>query len=192
MANEYKIYTSSDGVSWTLANTVTASELEAAISQLPDGLEVYYAISTVTASGIESANIKKTSAQVDESGFVRYPPNAIRSAIARPVAGGKIEIDVTYNAYKQIGIASAVIFARITPGQIDWDNPVASLSVGSGLTQRTARPATVFDDGEIIRLAARATTGQTPPGLGPIFLLNPVVAKSIGPTAVEYLEVAQV
>lgn len=192
MANEYKIYTSPDGVFWTLADTVPVDDLESAIAQLPDGLEIYYAITTVTSAGVESTNVKKTSAQVDESGFVRYPPNAIRSAQARAIAGGKIEIDITYNGYRQVGIAAAVQIARIVNGQIGWDSPIASVSVGGRLTQRTARPATVFPDGEIIRMAARSTTGQTPPGTGLISILSPVVAKSIGPTAVEYMEVSQV
>ncbi len=193
MANEYKIYTRpSASDAWTLADTVSVDELEAALSQLPDGLEVYYAITTVTASGIESTNLKETSAQVDADGFVRYPPNALTYAYARTVAGGKIEIDVTYNAYKQVGVAAAVQIAQIVAGQIDWNNPVATVSVGRGLTHRTARPDMVFSDGEIIRLAARAITGQTPPGTGPIKILPLAVAKSIGPTAVEYLEVSQI
>jgi|GEM_PF-5428927 len=191
MADEYKIYRRpSESDEWEYVDSVPAGTAEVVVAQLPE-TTWQWGISVVTAAGVESMGKAEVIVSVDEFGSYALPPNALVYAAARPVAGGKIEIDITYNGRGQLGVARSVQLAPLVDNHPAWGSPLATVNVGARLSHRVARPDNVFADGQIIRLVARAITADAPPGLGPVYILPLTVAQSTGPPAIEHLEASQ-
>ncbi|MCK4625738.1 MAG: hypothetical protein KAV00_10535 [Phycisphaerae bacterium] len=195
---EYRFYRgvgSADAIDWTTvvgtAPAGTGTKDLVGLGHTPD-VEYFYGIRAVSDSAVEEENTDRiVRVMVDSLGnLIGPPPNAVHSARAYAVAGGKIEIEITYVSRGQHGVASAVQIAEITGGVPDWVSPLAEVSVGSKTSHKTAKPAKVFEHDTTIRLAVRAITAAG--ASGPVKRLSPVVADSEAPAAVDYVEVEQI
>ncbi len=194
---EYRIYRGVGGVESidyaTPVGTVPAGTPTKALVGLGHvaGVEYYYAVRAVSDSGVEEANTDKVvRVMIDAAGaLVGPPPNAINSAWAEAVAGGKIRLHAYYKARGAAGAAVGIQVALVTAGVPDWASPLQTIAVA-----RTKRINVVLDntftDGQTVRLAVRAVTAAG--ANGKARRLNPVVADSSAPATIGYAEGVQI
>ena len=194
---EYRIYRGVGGVDsidWTTpVGTVpagTGTKALAGLGHVADQV-YYYGLRAVSDSGVEEDGTGQiVRVVVDDAGnLIGSPPNAITSASAEAVAAGKVRLYAYYKAFGSEAIATGVQVALVTAGAPDWDTPLQTITISRSTRINVVLDET-FTDGQTVRLAVRAVTAA---GVGgKVRHLNPVVADSSAPEAVEYAEASQV
>ncbi len=197
MADGYRIYRGVGGVESidyaTPVGTVpagTGSKALVGLGHVAD-VEYWYGIRAVSDSGVEeSGTAAIVRVMVDSLGnLVGPPPNAINSAWAEAVAGGKIRLHAYYKARGAAAAATGVQVALVTAGVPDWSSPLQTISV-AGTKRINVVLDDTFTDGQTVRLAIRAVTAA---GVGgKARHLNPVVADSSAPAEIGYAEGVQI
>ncbi len=161
------------------------------------GVEYYYGIRAVSDSGVEETGVAAiVRVMVDAAGnLIHPPPPKLIWAVAEAAAAGKIDLSFRYDApaSSRFDDAVGVQVARVTAGTADWDNPLnidgaASVVVNGDTIRRDCRLDDTFDHDETVELAVRAITTQS---VGGAEIRLKIVADSVGPAAVGYLEAAQ-
>ena len=153
----------------------------------------YLAVRARSDRGVQEANTDRiVCVEIDDAGDLVGPrPNALLAARAEAAAAGKIDLTIVYNARGAAGAATGVQVARVTGGAADWEDLEDTIPLRSaGITRRTRTLEPTYDDGETVRLAARAVTagGAT----GDELLVNPVTADAAAPPAVDWIRAVQV
>ena len=151
-----------------------------------EGTAYYYAARAVSDAGVESATGAICRVRVDGGVVGDQLPNKLLSAIARPAAGGRIEVEWLYSSQGEKGVARAVEVALVTGGVADWDDPLATYSIRGTTARRSVVPH-VFADATSVVLALRATAANGSPG--PEIQTAAVVVDSTPPAAVAALGV---
>lgn len=155
---------------------------------LAEDTDWYFGCRAVSSKGVEEENTTVTTRVRIESGaMIGPPPNAIASASVVAIAAGSLSLSFRYNARGEAATATAVQVALVTGGVADWSSPLDTISIAG--TCRKSAELGPFDHGSTVRLALRAVTAG---GVGGAeYRLDPVVADSVGPGAVDYLIAAQ-
>ena len=181
---EYRIYAGPSPANLTLVDSVAAGVAEYTIAQA-NSTTVYYEITAVSASGVESDPVA-ICVEKDAEGNVTYArPNVLAGAWARAAAGGTVRVTARYQRLGEpaAAAASVVQVAPVVDGSGDWDNALGTMVIdGLGMAAETFDD--VFSDGQTVHLAARASTGGGSPIYGPEYVMAPIVADSTAPDEV--------
>jgi hypothetical protein len=156
------------------------------------GTKYYYIVRVRSTAGVFEANTDRyVCVTVDSGGdLVGDEPNAITSAHAQAAAAGKIELNLLYSDYGELGAATGIQVTEIVAGEPDWDDLVETLAIGGTTRLSNYELADTWPDGQTVLLAVRAVTAG---GVGgPATRLDPVVADTAGPDHVDWLELSQV
>jgi hypothetical protein len=145
------------------------------------------ALRAVSDAGVEEAGVEAfCTLTISEAGqLAGSRPNAPLAAVARPAAGGCIEVEVTYSRLAEKAAASRIDVAALAGHAADWGDVLGTAGLGAG--QYSIETITVgpLAEGVAVRLAARAVTADEI--AGPEAWCDPVAPDATGPEPVESL-----
>lgn len=187
----YRIYAGPSPGNLSLLTTVASGVTQANVAQA-NGTVVCYEIRPYSEAGVEGPPLAIRVEKDAEGNVVYARPNAVLSARAAAAPGGTLTVTARYSRTGEPAAARAtgVQVATVAGGSPDWDNALGTMTIqATGVASETFDD--VFDDGQTVLLAARATTGGPSPVYGDTYTLPPVVTDSSAPDEVTVLEAAQ-